>query len=75
ARRCRSATPPAGPPHAVEVYVIADGASFPRPRISYALELADGFIRAGTADRRGATFEPVAPDGEVSLRRPSAQAR
>ncbi len=75
AHGCRTASAPVGAPHAVEVYVIADGASLPRPRITYALELADGFIRAGTADRRGAVFEPFAPDGEVSLQRPSAQAR
>lgn len=75
AHHCRPATVSVGPTHAVEVYVIADGASLPRPRISYALELADGFIRAGTADRRGAVFEPLAPDGEISLHRPSAQAR
>jgi hypothetical protein len=75
AHHCRAASIPAGAPHAVEVYVIADGASLPRPRISYALELADGFLRAGTADRRGAVFEPLAPDGEISLHAPSAQAR
>jgi hypothetical protein len=37
--------------------------------------LADGTLRAGTTDRRGAAFDPVAPEGEVSLRPPSALAR
>jgi hypothetical protein len=32
-------------------------------------------VRAGTADRRGAVFDPAAPFGEVTLRNPSALAR
>ena len=30
---------------------------------------------AGTSDRRGAMFEPAAPDGEITLRRSSALSR
>jgi hypothetical protein len=37
--------------------------------------LADGTLHAGTTDRRGAVFDPVAPEGDVTLRRPSALAR
>ena len=33
----------------------------------YALAFADGFVRVGVLDRRGATFEPKAPDGDVRL--------
>lgn len=61
--------------HAVEIYVVPESSSTPRPRAAYAVELADGFLRGGTADRRGACFEPFAPDGDVSLRRPSAQVK
>ncbi len=40
----------------------------PRPNAAYLVELADGLLRAGTADRRGAFFDPVAPDGPLRLR-------
>jgi hypothetical protein len=43
----------------------------PRPDGSYAMVFADGTVRAGTTDRRGAVFEPLAPEGDVALRRPS----
>jgi hypothetical protein len=36
---------------------------------------ADGTIRTGVADRRGAVFEPSAPEGDIALRRASALAR
>ena len=72
AHRCRN--PPSVPSraHALEVYVVAEGASAPRPHAAYALEMADGLLHGGTADRRGAMFDPAAPEGEVSLRRASA---
>jgi HEAT repeat protein len=72
ARRCR--TPPPSPTrsHALEVYIVADLTSTPRPRAAYALELADGLIRVGLSDRRGAAFDPVAPEGDVTLRRPAS---
>ena len=56
--------------HAALVYVVPDGSDAPRPSTSYAMLFADGTLRAGTTDRRGAVFEPLAPEGEVSLRRP-----
>ena len=83
AQRCErgAAGPRAGasasPPrvHALEVHVVPDGAAAPRPRAPYALVFADGFVRVGLADRRGAVFEPFAPDGDVALEHPSAQVR
>jgi len=73
AARCRAVadglTPP-GRTHTALVYVVPDGSDAPRPGASYAMLFADGTLRAGTADRRGAVFEPLAPDGDVSLRRP-----
>jgi len=73
ARACRPALHPplpALPPRAVTVFVVGEGAtSAARPRASYVLEYADGVLRSGAADRRGAIFEPAAPAGEVILRR------
>ena len=68
AHRCRAA------PHAharsapVEVYVVGEATSTPHARSAYALELADGLLHVGTSDRRGAMFEPAAPNGEITLR-------
>jgi HEAT repeat protein len=53
------------------VYVIPQGSDAPRPGAAYALLLSDGTLRVGTTDRRGAVFDPAAPEGELSLRRPS----
>ena len=76
ARGCRSArvgkTEGASKPSralAVDVYVVPEAAQGPKPRAHYFLELSDGTVRAGTADRRGALFEPRAPDGELALDR------
>jgi HEAT repeat protein len=71
ALRCRSAAPPrpVAAMHAVEVYVVRDVTGGPRPRADYALEFADGLLRAGRADRRGAVFDPAAPAGSLELRR------
>jgi HEAT repeat protein len=75
AARCRNRpTHPVGT-HAALVYVVADNASSPRPGAPYAILLPDGTIHAGTTDRRGGTFDPVVPEGEVTLRHPSALAR
>ncbi|MDP9150870.1 MAG: hypothetical protein M3O36_13145, partial [Myxococcota bacterium] len=60
---------------ALLVYVVPDPGTAPRPGCAYAMLLADGMIHAGTADRRGAVFDPVAPRGEVTLRQPGALAR
>jgi HEAT repeat protein len=72
ARRCRAVAPAPRGLHAVEIYVVSDGSATPRPRTAYALALSDGTLRVGTSDRRGALFEPAAPEGDVSLERPSA---
>jgi cellulose synthase operon protein C len=74
AARCRAAAAGATLPsrtHAALVYVVPDGSDMPRPDGSYAMVFADGTLRAGTTDRRGAVFEPLAPEGDVALRRPS----
>jgi HEAT repeat protein len=73
ASRCRAgvtATVPART-HAALVYVVPDGSDTPKPLASYAMLFADGTLRTGTTDRRGAVFEPLAPEGDVALRRPS----
>jgi len=75
AARCRSRTPLPSRTHPALVYVVAETATQPHPGAPYAMLLADGLIHAGTTDRRGAVFDPVAPEGDVSLRRPSALAR
>jgi HEAT repeat protein len=72
AARCRAHPDPlvrAGSrARAALVYVIADGLTRPRPGVAYALLLADGTIHVGATDRRGGTFDPAAPEGQVSLR-------
>jgi len=77
AQQCRAASPGAssGSTHAVDVYVVPDTSPTPRPRAPYALHFEGSYLRVGIADRRGACFEPLAPEGELSLERPSAQAR
>ncbi len=73
ASRCRAAVTATAPArtHAALVYVVPDGSDTPKPLGSYAMLFADGTLRTGTTDRRGAVFEPLAPEGDVSLRRPS----
>lgn len=53
--------------HSVLVYVVPANAEAPQPDASYALRTADGLIRVGKTDRRGAVFDPVAPEGTVEL--------
>jgi hypothetical protein len=67
---CASARPPTKPgrPHDVLVYVEGPPHAEPGARIPYVLELGDGLLRAGTADRRGALFEAEAPPGMMRLR-------
>jgi hypothetical protein len=71
AARCRGG-PPEWPArtHAALIYVVPDGTDTPRPSGAYVIRFADASLRAGTTDRRGAAFEPRAPEGEVTLRRP-----
>jgi HEAT repeat protein len=75
AARCRSRASTPARVHPALVYVVAETATQPHPGAPYAMLLADGLVHAGTTDRRGAVFDPVAPEGDVSLRRPSALAR
>jgi hypothetical protein len=49
------------------VFVVPDGKSVPMPLASYSLLRADGLIRSGKADRRGAVFEQKTPKGELKL--------
>lgn len=55
---------------AVTVYVGMGGSTTPRPLAAYVLKYAEGWLRAGLADRRGALLDPAAPRGWLELRRP-----
>lgn len=59
----------------VVVYVVPDGSTSPVARQPFALVLADGLMRLGLADRRGAVFEAAAPKGEIALAVPAPLAR
>ncbi|MBX3202423.1 MAG: hypothetical protein KF894_30135, partial [Labilithrix sp.] len=75
ARICRPHTsrPTQGRTHSVLVFVVGESAAAAaRPRAPFLLEYEDGVLRAGVADRRGATFDPAAPAGEMVLRRAPA---
>jgi HEAT repeat protein len=68
ARACSE--PPPAAPSTVEpllVYVVPTGETEPAPLAPFALSFADGTLRLGVADRRGAVFEPRAPRGFVNL--------
>jgi len=58
---------PTGAPRPTLAYVETAPRSDPRPLAHYLVELADGVLRAGTTDRRGAFFDPLAPDGALKL--------
>jgi cellulose synthase operon protein C len=75
AARCRSQTPLPDRTHPARVYVVAEGSTVPHAGAPYTMLLADGTLHAGTTDRRGAVFDPVTPEGDVSLRPPSALVR
>jgi hypothetical protein len=45
------------------------------PLAPYSLQRADGLIRSGIADRRGAVFEHAAPQGQLRLVVPGPLAR
>ena len=53
----------------VTIFIVGESGGTARPRAPFLLEYEGGILRAGVADRRGATFEPGAPAGEVVLRR------
>jgi HEAT repeat protein len=74
---CAGETPPSRVAKAVSdvlVFVVPDGGSAPGPRAPFALVLADGRMRLGVADRRGAVFEQGAPAGPIELAVPAALA-
>jgi cellulose synthase operon protein C len=75
AARCRAKPAPPAAQHPLLVYVVPDGAVTPRPGSSYAMLMSDGLLRGGTTDRRGAVFDPAAPEGIVTLRHPTALLR
>jgi len=56
--------------HPVEVYVEAGTRAEPRPLAPFVVELADGLLRAGVTDRRGAFFDARAPEGDLTLHLP-----
>ncbi len=74
ARLCRTArnAPFTTDTEPVEIYVQGDIGVAPEPGAPYVMLLADGLLRAGKCDRRGATFDAAAPHGEVSLIRVNA---
>jgi HEAT repeat protein len=51
----------------VEIYVEDALGTEPRPEGPFVVLFADGLLRAGKADRRGAFFDAAAPRGDVSL--------
>jgi HEAT repeat protein len=53
------------------VLVVPTGEASPSPQVAFALVRADGLIRCGTSDRRGALWEPTAPRGELRLTLPA----
>jgi HEAT repeat protein len=71
AARCRTRWSKPARAHAALVYVVPEGSEAPRAGAPYTLLFSDGTLRAGTTDRRGATFDPVAPEGEITLRKPT----
>lgn len=66
---CEGSTPPT--PNSrrdyILVFVVPDGESQPVPNAPFALLFADGLVRHGQADRRGAVFEGAAPPGALRL--------
>ena len=72
ARKCRTPFHVPAKTAPLLVYVVAEDGIIPIPKSAYAIAIADGLIHVGTADRRGAVFDPVTPAGDVSLDRPSA---
>jgi cellulose synthase operon protein C len=55
----------------VGVLVVSTGESEPTARAPFALVRADGLIRSGTSDRRGAVWEASAPRGPLRLTLPA----
>jgi hypothetical protein len=55
------------------VFIVGETGAAAKPRAPFLLEYEGGLLRAGVADRRGATFEAAAPAGEITLRRPPSR--
>ncbi|HTM43545.1 MAG TPA: HEAT repeat domain-containing protein, partial [Polyangiaceae bacterium] len=58
------------PNSAVTVFVVPAGLTAPVANAPFAFVRADGFVRCGWTDSRGAVFEPSTPAGRVSLTEP-----
>ncbi len=71
---CAADVPPPQGTRDVLVYVVPNGKTVPTARAPYAMVLADGTMRLGVADRRGALFEAAAPNGMLELAVPAALA-
>jgi HEAT repeat protein len=67
AAACRAQPAPTGGTAPSLVLVIPDGRASPLASAAYSLARADGLIRSGLSDRRGAVFEPAAPKGDLRL--------
>jgi HEAT repeat protein len=65
--------PPGSEP--VEFFIEDELGRAPRPGEPYLAVFADGMLRAGHADRRGAAFDAAAPRGEISLQRATSWTR
>lgn len=55
----------------VTVYVALEASQVTRPQVPYALRYAQGYVRTGIADRRGAVIDPAARGPYLELRKPS----
>jgi len=65
---CRQGEAAAGEGTApIAIFAIPDGHTEPKPSTTFALLLADGFVRLGVTDRRGALLEIAAPKGPLRL--------
>jgi len=74
AEQCSGPVPAPEGQDDVLVFVVPDGRAEPVARAPFALVLADGAMRLGVADRRGASFEAWAPSGSLELAVPAALA-
>ena len=75
AQLCRPRTVPVTVrlPRAVTIYIVTETGSRAKPRAPFLLEYGGGVLRAGVADRRGATFDAASPAGDLVLRRPPSR--
>jgi HEAT repeat protein len=71
---CRTRPASVGETSPTLVFIVPDGRAAPLGSAAYSLARADGLIRSGLADRRGAVFERSAPRGDLRLLVPAALA-